>query len=109
MKWIKYYISSKARDPHGFIDEVFKIDMIGDDMKESLYLMCYKIRDTLEVPELLKYGNITSIYKGKGAKNDILSIFIPFCIKIIQIGDTRYTIDYNYNVTRILSALIWHH
>ena len=41
--------TKKARDPHGFINEVFKLDMIGDDMKESLFLMCYKIRDTLEV------------------------------------------------------------
>ena len=66
---LKKLKNNKARDPYGLIYELFKIGAIGDDLKESLFLMCYKIRDNLEIPELLKFANITSIYKGKGAKN----------------------------------------
>ena len=68
---LKELKTNKAKDPHGPINEMFKLDAIGDDLKESLFLMCKTIKETFEITELLKYANITSIYKGKGAKNDL--------------------------------------
>ena len=76
--------TNKARDPHGLINEMFKQDAIGDDLRESLFLMYKKIRETFEIPELLKYANITSIYKGKGAKNDLQNERGIFTINIFR-------------------------
>ena len=81
---LKQLKNNKARDPHGLINELFKFDVIGNDLKESLFLMCRRIKDTFEIPELLKYANITSIYKGKGAKNDLQNERGIFCINIFR-------------------------
>ena len=81
---LKQLKNNRARDPHGLRNEMFKVNAIGDDLKESLYLMCSRIKDTLEIPELLKYANITSIYKGKGAKNDLQNERGIFCINIFR-------------------------
>ena len=94
--------NNKARDPHGLINEMFKLDAIGDDLKESLFLMCSKIRDITEIPELVKFANITSIYKGKGNKNDLenergifgINILRSILLKIIY-NDEYENIDEN--------------
>ena len=101
-KVLKQLKNNKARDPHGLINEIFKLDYIGDDLKESLFLLCNKIKETYEIPEILKYANITSIYKGKGAKNDIqnergifsINIFRSILLKIIY-NDEYENVDKN--------------
>ena len=105
---LKKLKNNKARDPFGLINELFKIGAIGDDLKESLFLMCYKIRDNLEIPELLKFANITSIYKGKGAKNDLqnergifsINIFRSLILKLIY-NDEYDNIDKNMSDSNV--------
>ena len=72
-KVLKHLKSNKARDPHDLINEIFQFDSIGDDLEKSMFLMYRKIKDDLIIPEMMEYLYITSIYKGKGAKNDLLN------------------------------------
>ena len=107
-KVLKLLKNNKAKDPHGLINEMFKLSEIGDDMKESLFLMCSKIRETSEVPEIVKYANITSIYKGKGAKNDLqnergifgINILRSILLKIIY-NDEYENIDANMSDSNV--------
>ena len=83
-KVLKKLKSNKASDPHGLINEMFQFDNIGDDLKESLFLLYRKIKDDLNIPEVMEHANITSIYKGKGAKNDLLNERGIFSINIFR-------------------------
>ena len=103
-KVLKKLKNNKARDPHGFINEIFKLDAIGDDLKESLFLLCSKIKDTLKIPDIIKYANITSIYKGKGAKNDIQNERGIFCINIFRSILLKFIYDEEYeNIDKNMS------
>ena len=62
---------NKARDPHSWINELFKEGVIGTDRKSSLLIMVNKIKDSVTFPEFMEWANITSIYKGKGEKTDL--------------------------------------
>ena len=62
--------SNKSRDPHGLINELFHINAIGEDLKESLFLLYKRIKEEKQIPEV-QYANITSIYKGKGGIDDL--------------------------------------
>ena len=83
--------SNKAKDPHGLINELFQLNVIGEDLKKSLFLMYKRIKEELSIPDIMQYANITSIYKGKGGKNDLLNergifginIFRSILLKII--------------------------
>ena len=88
--------NNKARDPHGLINEMFNLNAIGDDLKESLFLMCSKIRDTIDIPEKVKYANITSIYKVKGAKNDLQNECGIFGINLLRsiLLNIIYNVEY---------------
>ena len=79
------------------------IDAIGADLKESLFLLYSQIKEELVVPEIMENANITSIYKGKGQKNDIqnergifgMNIFRSLLLKLI----------YNYEYENIDSKM----
>ena len=49
-KVLKLFKNNKARDPHGLINEIFNLNAIGDYLKESLFCMCSKIIDTIDIP-----------------------------------------------------------
>ena len=70
-KVLKNLKKNKASDPHGLINELFHINAIGDDLKESLFLLYKRMKEDLIIPEVMEFVNITSIYKGKGLKNDL--------------------------------------
>ena len=61
----------KATDPTGLVNELFSSKNIGDDLKDSLLTLMNKIKENYQEPEFMSMANITSFWKGKGAKNDI--------------------------------------
>ena len=61
----------KSRDPDGLINELFKPEVIGEDLKVSILLLFNKIKDQGKVPNALKKANITAIPKKKGSRLDI--------------------------------------
>ena len=63
--------NNKARDPHSLINEIFKPGVIGLDLQNSLLLMFNRIKEKFEIPEILQFANIISIYKGKNEKTSL--------------------------------------
>ena len=63
--------TGKCRDPEGIIREIFMKDSMGEDLKQSLLILCNKIKETREIPQFIQKTNICAIYKGRG---DVLSL-----------------------------------
>ena len=77
----------KATDPVGLVNELFMIENIGDNLKESILMLMNIKKDQFNEPEFMELANITSFWKGKGPKNDIDSergIFILNIVRMIK-------------------------
>ena len=57
----------RSRDPEGLINEIFKKDVIGNDLKKSLLIMFNNIKDKQEIPQFMNLANITTVPK-RGSK-----------------------------------------
>ena len=57
----------RSRDPEGLINEIFKKNVIGKDLKNSLLIMFNEIKKHQEIPEFINVANITTVPK-KGSK-----------------------------------------
>ena len=67
---LKQLKNSKSKDPLDLPNELFKPPNIGSDLKLALLRLMNHIKRQQKVPKVLKYCNITSIYKNKGTKKD---------------------------------------
>ena len=65
-KVLKSLKPGKCPDPHGMINEIFKLG--GDDMVRSLTKMMNGIKNETFIPDQIRYKNISTIYKNKGSK-----------------------------------------
>ena len=99
---LKKLKSNKSGDPLGYINEIFKFNIAGSDLRASVKNMCNSIKEKMTVPDILQIADITCLYKGKGAKNDLANergIFgIPRLKQILEklIYEDKYdTIDHN--------------
>ena len=54
---------NRSRDPDGLLNEIFKKNSIGDDLKNSLLLMFNKIKEQQKIPMFMKNANITTVPK----------------------------------------------
>ena len=63
----------KSADANGLIYELFRPEVIGDDLLKSLLMLCNNVKDQLIIPEFMKITNITSLYKMKGPHCDLNS------------------------------------
>ena len=66
---LKNLKKNKSRDHAGYANEIFKSDVIGDDLKLSLLKMCNKIKDSKKIPKFMKFANITTVPKKGSAAN----------------------------------------
>ena len=64
--------SNKCRDPHGHINEIYK--NMGEHGLQSLLEMVNQIKTKLLIPEKLMLSNVSTIYKGKGSKQDVVNL-----------------------------------
>ena len=71
IKVLKSLKKNKSCDSHGLIYELFRPEIIGRDLLQSLLIFCNNVKTQLCIPEFLTYTDITSFYKNKGAKNDL--------------------------------------
>ena len=70
-KVLKSLKTTKARDPLGLVNDLFKPEVIGQDLKESLLALFNQMKDKGIIPEFVQWANITSLYKGKGERLDL--------------------------------------
>ena len=83
---LKSLKSGKCRDPEGMIREIFKDEVMGDDIKASLLTLLNKIKATGKIPQFMNVVNISAIYKGNGEFTDLESergIFIVMILRTI--------------------------
>ena len=62
-KVVKKLKNNRARDPHDLVNEVFKPQIMGQDMKLALLHLLNQIKRDQVIPEKLLQANITSLYK----------------------------------------------
>ena len=97
---LKQLKSGKCRDPEGLIRDIFKEEVIGDDLKNSMLVLLNKSRSEGKLPSFMQQFNICAIYKGKGLITDLdsdrgiflVSIFRTILMKMIY-KDKYDTID----------------
>ena len=71
-KVLKSLKNNKARDPLGFINELFKEDAAGPDAVNAIRLLMNRLKeDTAVGVPLLSLANISTIYKNKGSRMDL--------------------------------------
>ena len=68
---IKYLKKDKARDPNNLINERFKDEVAGKDLKISILSLLNKIREENFIPDFVQLADVATIYKGKGEKCDL--------------------------------------
>ena len=81
---LKSLKTGKCRDPEGMIREIFKDEVMGDDLKESLLMLLNKIKATGSMPKFTNVVNISAIYKGKGEFTDLESERGIFIVNLIR-------------------------
>ena len=59
--------TNKCRDPDGYVNEIFKHGVIGEDMKQSLLIMMTQIKRQKLIPQVMNYANVTTVPK-KGSR-----------------------------------------
>ena len=84
MKILRSLKTNKSKDPHGLVNQLFKENVAGSDMIDSLLIMMNKIKQESEVPESLRWANISLIYKGKGERVSLDSDRGIFVISILR-------------------------
>ena len=86
MKQLKAAIAklktNKCRDPHGHVNEIYR--NMGEDGLLSLLDMLNTIKKTLLIPSKLNVSNVSTIYKGKGSKQEVINLRGIFKLAIIR-------------------------
>ena len=81
---LKALKTDKARDPHGWVNELFKDGVAGHNLKLSLLHMFNKMKETNEIPEFVRLADISTIYKGKGPKTELINERGIFVVTILR-------------------------
>jgi hypothetical protein len=74
--------NNKCKDPHGHINEMYK--NMGDDGLDSLLDMLNMIKEKLVMPGKLDLSNVSTLYKGKGSKQDVINLRGIFKLPIVR-------------------------
>ena len=59
--------NNKSRDFEGYVNEIFKADVIGEDLKMSLLVMFNKMKRKKLIAKFMNFSNISTVHK-KGSK-----------------------------------------
>ena len=92
---LKNLKNNKSRDPEGFINEIFKTDVIGTDMKNSLLIMFNTLKEEQLIPRFMNKTNITTIPK-KGSKQRLENERGIFRVSVVRAILMRLIYNQNY-------------
>ena len=82
-KALKDLKKNKARDHAGYINELFKEDVIGDDMRNSLLVMFNTLKKEKKIPEFMNYANITTVLKS-GSQTELENMRGIFRVDVVR-------------------------
>ena len=74
----------KARDPSNWCNELFMSDVAGMSLKLSLLHILNRMKDENCFPDFARLADVTTIYKGKGAKCDLENDRGIFVVSVIR-------------------------
>ena len=78
-------MKGKSRDPDMLACELFKEDVLGEDLKMSLLMIFNRMKQEITIPECIRTANITMIHKKK-SKLDLSNwrgIFVTSVLRTI--------------------------
>ena len=75
---------NKTRDHEGLVNEIFKKEVIGDNLKMSLLIMFNKIKKEKIIPSFKKYANITTVPKP-GSKLELKNERGIFRVSVLRL------------------------
>ena len=59
---LKNMKKGKARDPHGFVNDIFKPEVAGDNLIDGLLLLVNEVKRQQNVPEIFEFANINKTF-----------------------------------------------
>ena len=74
--------NNKCKDPHGHVNELYK--NLGHGGRLSLLILLNKIKEELIVPASFQLSNVSTIYKGKGSKQNVINLRGIFKLPIVR-------------------------
>ena len=87
--------TKKARDSEGFLNEIFKLEVIGDDLKTSLLVLFNKLKSEKLIPQIFNVTNITTIPKS-GSRTDPRNERGIFRVSVLRYILMRLIYDMKY-------------
>ena len=106
-KVLKNLKTGKSRDPNNLVYELFKTEVMGSDMKQSVLMLLNKMKSQMKIPDELKAANVTILHK-KNSKVDLNNwrgIFVTSVIRGILMkliyGRTYEVVDKNMTDSQI--------
>ena len=63
----------KARDPNGWLNDIFKDGVAGKNLKISMLNLFNKMKAENHIPDFIRLADVATIYKGKGEKCDLVN------------------------------------
>ena len=63
--------TNKARDPLGWVNELFRVENAGEDLIQSITFLMNRVKDTQIIPEVFSLKDVSPIYKNKGSRLDL--------------------------------------
>ena len=105
---IKELKKDKARDPNGWLNDLFMKGIAGTNLKISILKLFNKMKHENYFPDFMRKADVSTIYKGKGEKSDlnndrgifIVSVFRSLLMKLIYL-DIYETIDNSMSDSQI--------
>ena len=94
---------NKSMDSEGFINEIFKNDVIGTNLKKSLLLMFNKLKQENMISQFMNHANITTVPK-KGPKLELKNQRGIFRVSVIRSILMRLIYNSKYE---IIDQNIW--
>ena len=101
-KVLGYLKKNKSRDPLGYVNELFRPEVAGEDLKVAILKLMNKIKSDQAFPEAMELCDISSIYKRKGQRNNFNNYRGIFRVTVLRsildrliYNDEYETIDSN--------------
>ena len=99
---LNYLKKNKSRDPFGYANDLFQVEVAGDDLKKAVLMLLNRSKKEQIYPEVLEDCDISSIYKNRGARNCFENYRGIFRVPILRIimdrliyNDEYHNIDAN--------------
>ncbi len=64
---------NKCRDPLGFDNILFKPGICGPDLVSAMTILCNTSKNSVYTPSMMRLNNISTIYKNKGSRFELVN------------------------------------